>query len=310
MAQLPPPTRNTVTEIYKAYEANQGDSRRPHLGASQIGKACERALWYSFRWARTIRHEGRLLRLFDSGNHEEPRLVSDLRAIGCEVVEIDPDTGRQLSVVDPDNRHFGGSMDGQALGIPEAPKKWHVLEFKTHGEKSFKLLLKDGVLASKPEHYAQMQIYMHFRGLTRALYLAKNKNTDELYSERIEYDMAYALQLVEKARRVTFAQEPPIKPWGPDYYLCKWCDWYDICHKDDQPERNCRTCMHSTPKPNGTWICERHDNATLELETQRKGCGDQRYIPALVPLEQTDYDPRTGDVMYAGWTDAGPDSAV
>ena len=45
-----------------------------------------------------------------------------------------------------------------------------------------------------------MQIYMHLLGLKRALYLAKNKNTDELYSERIKYDKAEAERLLLKAR--------------------------------------------------------------------------------------------------------------
>ena len=33
-----------------------------------------------------------------------------------------------------------------------------------------------------------MQSYMHLAGLERAFYLAVNKNTDELYQERIRYD--------------------------------------------------------------------------------------------------------------------------
>ena len=46
------------------------------------------------------------------------------------------------------------------LGIPEAPKTWHVLEFKTHNSKSFAKLEKEGVQKSNPMHYAQMQVYM------------------------------------------------------------------------------------------------------------------------------------------------------
>jgi hypothetical protein len=38
--------------------------------------------------------------------------------------------------------HFGGSMDAVALGIPEAPKTWHLCEFKTHNAKSFADLQK------------------------------------------------------------------------------------------------------------------------------------------------------------------------
>ena len=57
-------------------------------------------------------------------------------------------------------------------------------------------------------HFAQVQVYMLGLGLTRAFYLAKNKNDDTLYAERIEYDKAKAEEYVERARRIIFAEEP------------------------------------------------------------------------------------------------------
>ena len=53
-----------------SYEEAQGDGFREHLGASLIGKSCERALWYDFHWATRSRHEGRILRLFETGQRE------------------------------------------------------------------------------------------------------------------------------------------------------------------------------------------------------------------------------------------------
>ena len=63
MVKLPPAPMPTVDAIYSAYETDQGDGFREHLGASLIGKPCERALWYDFRWVTVSRHEGRILRL-------------------------------------------------------------------------------------------------------------------------------------------------------------------------------------------------------------------------------------------------------
>ena len=174
MPPLPPPANPTIDAIYQWHESRQSSGGRGHLGASQIGAPCERALWYQFRWALKVRHAGRLLRLFETGNLAEPRFVAELRAVGVEVHEINPDTGAQFSV-SAVRGHFGGSMDGVALGLLEAPKTWHVLEFKTHSAKSFAALKKDGVEKSKPEHAAQMQVYMHLAGLERAFYLAVNK---------------------------------------------------------------------------------------------------------------------------------------
>jgi len=39
----------TLDAIEQAVVASGDDGLRPHLGASQIGKPCERALWYRFR---------------------------------------------------------------------------------------------------------------------------------------------------------------------------------------------------------------------------------------------------------------------
>lgn len=91
-----------------------------------------------------------------AGDLAEARFVADLRAIGCTVYEVD-ENGKQFAI-EALGGHFGGHMDGAALGIPEAPKTWHVTEFKTHSAKSFAKLQKDGVQKAKPQHYAQMQI--------------------------------------------------------------------------------------------------------------------------------------------------------
>src|SRR5690606_8070485 len=114
----------------------QGDGYRAHLGGSVIGHPCRRYLWLSFRWARPASFPGRLLRLFQRGQLEEPVFVKELRQAGVEVWEVDPDTGRQIRIA-LFGGHFSGSMDGVALGLLEAPKTPHLLEFKTHNAKSF-----------------------------------------------------------------------------------------------------------------------------------------------------------------------------
>ena len=247
MAELPHASCPTRDAIYAAYEKDSGDGFRSHLGASIIGKECERALWYDFRWVTQAKHPGRLLRLFETGQLEEARLVSNLRATGATVLEVDPETGRQFRVA-AHGGHFGGSLDGIALNLLEAPKTWHVLEFKTHSKKSFNDLLSKKVQASKPQHYAQMQIYMHLTGISRAMYLAVNKDNDELYVERVEADRACAENLLSKAQRVIFAETPlPRISEDPSWYQCRLCDHADVCHGKQAAEINCRTCLHATP---------------------------------------------------------------
>ena len=82
MAALPERPSLTRDAICAAYEAARDDGFRLHLGASQIGKSCERALWYDFRWATPARFPGRILRLFETGQLEVARLVRILRRTG------------------------------------------------------------------------------------------------------------------------------------------------------------------------------------------------------------------------------------
>jgi hypothetical protein len=83
----------------------------------------------------------------------------------------------------------------------------------------------------------------------------------------------------------------------PSFYLCRWCDHAAACHGPDLPARNCRTCLSSTPCPDGTWFCERFGR-TLSLDEQEAGCSSHRYIPALVHGEQVDAAPDGAWIEY------------
>jgi CRISPR/Cas system-associated exonuclease Cas4 (RecB family) len=266
----------TITKIYQAYEAMQQKGGRYHLGASLIGDKCKRKLWYSFRWVKEVNHNGQLLRLFQTGHLAEPRFIEDLKRVGVKVYEFDETTGQQFKVSECQG-HFGGSMDGVGLGIGQS-KKWHLLEFKTHNEKSFKELKEKGVKEAKPQHYAQMCVYMYLAGIERAYYMAVNKNNDELYGERLKSDNNHAKALIEKANSIIFADEPPTGiSERADWFECKFCDYHDICFEQKIPQSNCRTCAHSTPVEDGKWSCKKRD-----IAHKQAGCDQHILIPTLV----------------------------
>lgn len=278
-----------VEAIYKSYEdANAKEEARPYLGGSIIGDSCSRKLWYGFRWATKDHFDGRLLRLFQTGHLEEPRIVADLRAIGCTVWETDDRTGKQFSYQDLGG-HFRGNLDGVAMDVPGGGKQPHLCEFKTHSAKSFADLKKKGVMLAKPMHYAQMQIYMHWAGLKRALYVAKNKDTDELYSERLEFDPVFAARLVAKADSIIFSVEPPPRRSNdPTWYECKFCIHSDVCHGTRVPNLSCRTCCHATPERegDGMWSCSKH-KSHIPIAVQRAGCGEHLPLPFLLSFAES-----------------------
>lgn len=317
MVAIPEPESQTLAAIEAAVKATADESFRPHLGASIIGRPCARQLWYSFRWTKKSDHGARLLRLFARGQREEEVFVSLLESAGIQVDDVDPGTGRQF-VFSACGGHVGGSCDGMALGIPEAPRTRHIVEMKTHNDKSFKQLVKLKVQEAKPEHWAQMQLYMHWSGLTRALYMAVNKNDDSLYVERIRYDGAEAMRLEARANNIVLAATPPARIHeDPAWYQCKFCDYSEICHGTEQPERHCRTCLHSTPElaGNARWTCAYWSSDIPTAEDQVRGCKAQRLIPVLFEQANScncvDAIPEANMVIYSdGKVDGGHHEAA
>ena len=294
MTTMPAPP--TIAAIWKHYEDEQDDGYRPHLGASIIGNSCSRAIWYSWRWATRRKFEGRMLRLFQTGHLAENRFISDLRAIGATVRDREF-SGNQIAVWH-ESGHFGGSLDGVVSGLPEAPMTEHVLECKTHNAKSFALLQAKGVVQSKPTHDAQMQVYMHFTGLTRAAYFAVNKDTDELHFERVPYDVAVASRLIAKAEQIIASPEPPTRINEKEaWFECRLCDHADTCHHGKLPKPHCRSCLHVTPVAGGLWEC-RLKEKTLDLAEQKAGCPRHLFIPAMVRGQQVDADLEEGWIKY------------
>jgi hypothetical protein len=300
MVALPTTISPTVAAIDQAVQSAEIRDFDHVVRGSSIGHPCERHLFYRFRWAHHGEtFDGRKLRLFQTGHVEEDRLVAYLRMAGVAVEAVDPATGEQWEVVSLDG-HFKGHLDGICSNLLEAPATPHLLECKTHNAKSFAQLVKFGVSASKPEHVAQMQVYMHLKSLSRAFYLAKNKDTDELHGERVHYDPSHAISLMAKAERVKTANAVPARVSDdPSYYLCSSfnCPSYDICHGGGLALRNCRTCLHAEPVAGGQWSCQRHDRI-ITIDDQRLGCPSHLYLPSLVPGDQIDADEQQETVTY------------
>jgi hypothetical protein len=321
MPELPQPVSHTVTAIYDAIAAKAkgfGDSRGVPMGQST--NDCDRAIWYVLRWANPPEQiDGIKQSRFDTGFYWEDRLLSDLERAGCEVQRVDPATGKQFRVELADG-WLRGKMDGQALGVPEATKTLHVVECKSHSEKSFKELIKhappkgEGLRKSKPDHFAQCQNYMHARGLSRCLYLAVNKNTDERYAERLEYDAAFCLALEAKIQRIVRSDRAPEKlhenPAAKSAFACGWCPALALCHEGAFARKNCRTCLSAELRDGAEVWCS-VSGLQRSYDEQQKGCPSHLYLPSLVPaVEQIDADEAKRAVTYrmldgSIWVDGG-----
>lgn len=263
-----------------AYQLHaQDEGMRRHLGASVIGQKCLRAIWFGFRWADGEQFDGRMLRLFNRGQKEEPAFAELLRLTGATVWTHDAN-GDQFRV-SALGGHFGGSMDGVARGLPYLPADLPVLlEMKTHNDKSFKGLLKDGLRGAKPQHFNQAQVYMKLANLTHCLYCAVNKNDDSLFFHLFEVDTSVGHHLLARAESVIYGSGlPPRISETPSWFECRFCSMSGVCFKQKLPRLNCRTCRFSKPERDGTWSCE--GNQPEVKDSPKSGCVHHQYIPEL-----------------------------
>ena len=277
------------------------DWRRAHYGSSLMGRKCDRFKWQSFHWALAPNHDSRMLRLFERGNREEFMFGDELVAAGYKFRAPDGSDEFRWS-----EGHMGGECDGiidDFLGDQRA-----LVEMKTHSVRSFNRLWdKKSVKSCKPEHFVQMQTYMHNLGIRWALYCAVNKNDDSLFHEVVPYDAKVARKVMSEARNLVVMPDVPER-MDESYAPCQLisregkvypCDYFKLCHGELEvlPERNCRTCLDSTAKPDGSWVCEHHDKV-LTKDQQKKGCVDHLYNPGLLNAQITAADKDERRVEY------------
>jgi hypothetical protein len=261
-------------------EEKYPSKHREHLGVSIIGEKCHRKLWYSFRWAKLEKHIPRIKRLFQRGHLEEPKFADILGWMGFYVRTIDQATNRQYRFTAV-NGHYGGSGDSVAL-LPwfQNDEDLRILvEYKTANAKSFAAMKKDGLQKSKPIHYIQMCGYAKAFGIRYGLYLAINKDDDDIHFEFLELDWNVATLMEKKAADIINSQiAPPRISDNPAWFECKYCAFQDVCHHGECVEINCRSCKHAQPIENGQWRCNLWNAVIPDRAAIEKGCSQHESI--------------------------------
>jgi len=303
MTAIPPPKQPTVEAIWKAREERQRS--KPHyegygISASVLGHECDRKLWYTLRWASEPEEiTGHKLRIFERGDIEEQRVIDDLRLAGLEVNDVNPETGRQwrFSLAEGFIR---GKADGRATGFLEAPKTEHVIEIKSMKAADWRAVVKHGLGKKKIDHWHQLHSGMVALGITRGAYIAVNKDTDEIYIERINLDIEEGNRQVARVMRIVEEHEAPARiSDSEDGFACKFCQHKAVCHSAEFSRRHCRSCVHFTFVSDGNGHCERFDEPMSPKQQQNgKNCPAHLFLPSLVPGEQIDANPGEEWIEY------------
>lgn len=252
--------------------------RSKRLSPSLLGDICARKVWFIFRWALKQDFEPRMLRLFDRGHREEPVIVALLKEAKIEVWEKDG-SGKQYVVLGLDG-HLRGKVDGVCRGVPDlSPEEPVLLEVKTHNQKSWDKLEANGVTEEFQSHYAQILMYQHLMGLRWCLYIGVCKNDDSIHWELVPYNPEDYQRFELRSRSIVFSDQPPPKiSENPGWWQCKFCPMHGLCHFNDQPEINCRTCGYVTVEKEGKWSCAR---GNPQAAKDQGGCKEHVFNPYM-----------------------------
>ena len=217
--------------IHEALEAERASQKPPtgYIRLSSIGK-CPRALWALRTGIPEERPpDGRTLMVFDVGKSVEGAVLSWLRRAGFYVRDRS-DIGTQIVV-----RMAGGIGIGHLDGI--ARKRLSdpgmLVEVKTAKAKRFAELVEAGSYAAWNREYAdQIQAYLGashetdgMEPLDDSLAVVVNKDSSELWVEKIRYDEEAYAKLKERAA-IAMGEALPARPAeGKSQYcgFCKYC---------------------------------------------------------------------------------------
>lgn len=200
---------------------------RNYIGASSIGHPCDRSLWLSYQGVQGLPFTAKQRRTFETGHRLEGMVVDYIEQAGFRV-QRPGDNEAGIPCHDSEVSCFRGNMDGVIYisGIP------FVLEIKTAKASEYKKFVDKGVMAWKPNYYAQSQSYMGMSGIGQAVIIVLNKDTSDWHSEYVYYDDIFYGELRAKAASISAREDMPDKiKADPSYYVCQMCKYKDFCHK-------------------------------------------------------------------------------
>lgn len=223
-----------IDAAFFAKRANE--PKREYVGASAIGDECLRKLQFGFLQVPPDRvPAGNMLRIWETGHVFEREVGNWIRMAGFDLEIVDPETMKQFgfSVLDDDGQgHFDGIIRGGPIPLPY-PFLW---ECKALKDKSWQDVKKRGLAISKPVYAGQVAIGQAYLELhaNPAMFTALNKNTSELYHERVPFDQALAQSMSDKLALIVQATKAeqllPRAYSAPDHFMCKHlCDYPEKC---------------------------------------------------------------------------------
>ena len=185
---------------------------------------CVRERWAASRGlpldsGRGFSSNPRLLRILRLGHVIEAEVIALLESAGYYIESEQLEVGTAPWV---------GHIDGIIHhGDPVATRS--LLEIKSANNTRYETLSEIGYRRWNETYFAQLQAYMHhLPGINDSIVIVYNKDTSQIYDERIVYDIDFARELEAESKIVTADSKlPPSRPKSATSQFCKYCKWCD-----------------------------------------------------------------------------------
>lgn len=200
---------------------------RGYIGCSVIGHPCDRYIWFEKTQQASV-VPWQLSRRFERGKWEEKRIKTLLKhEDGVKVI------AEEVAVKDPKS-----PLKGRYDFLITVDKTEVIVEVKTMSQSSWKRFLRQDLETYSPTYYAQVQSYLNLAVIEWCLFIAINKNTEEIEKRAIRREPHVLEGLRMKANRIASLQAKPLGlacglTMPPE---CNGCVYRNKCWVDLQPD--------------------------------------------------------------------------
>jgi len=200
--------------IDQFYLENQKNKEQTRFYITDAGK-CPRAVFFKMKNAPREPMEARILRIFEHGENIHRSIFNILYRLRLGVVTEIPIPSQEI-------------ISGRADAILCIGNENYVLDIKSINSMIFRKMTQP-----KEENVYQIQLYMHFFNIKKAILLYVDKDQQELREFFVNYDEALCKSLLDKFESLKKQVEQGIVPERlPDYpsnWQCSYCQFKDIC---------------------------------------------------------------------------------
>lgn len=201
-------------KIDELYLSKHRDRDKEHFYITDSGK-CPRAVYFQFKKVPKKEMDARALRIFEHGDYTHMRIISTLFALGLV----------KATEIDIPNKEI---VHGRADVIVNIDNEPYVVEIKSINSAAF---FKRN--EPDPDHYKQLQMYLHFFNIKKGILIYENKNTQELKEFTVEYDEKTVREILEKFEILKAQIQNNIVPPVNDVeeWRCGYCPYAEECKK-------------------------------------------------------------------------------